>query len=216
MPHVQPFDLIVFGAAGFTGRLVAEAWNAAYGVIGWALPGATPRGQSPLKVTRPGRRPRREVALLIADAPGPVRAGAPGVGFRRSSSRRSATTYRRGSRRPARATRLRRPVPLDGPSASPTPPRAYRVADGVLDARLRLDPVRPRRRLPCRTRRDAARHAARPGQPGTRVLRALSRAALAAACSPPSRRCQSTRPRAHDGRPVRADAGIPRPGAARQ
>ena len=38
----KPFDLIVFGASGFTGRLVAEYLNTAYGIGGelaWAMAG---------------------------------------------------------------------------------------------------------------------------------------------------------------------------------
>jgi short subunit dehydrogenase-like uncharacterized protein len=41
----KPFDLVVFGATGFTGRLVAEYLNASYGVssgLAWAIAGRSP------------------------------------------------------------------------------------------------------------------------------------------------------------------------------
>jgi short subunit dehydrogenase-like uncharacterized protein len=67
-PMPKPLDLIVFGATGFTGRLVAEHLNARYGVDGgvaWAMAG---RNLARLREARRRIGADGEVPLLEADA----------------------------------------------------------------------------------------------------------------------------------------------------
>ena len=62
-------DVIVFGATGFTGRLVAEYLNAIYGVGGevtWAIAG---RNLDKLAEVRDRIGASTALPLLIADAP---------------------------------------------------------------------------------------------------------------------------------------------------
>ncbi len=64
----QPLDLIVFGATGFTGRLVAEYLNATYGVggsVAWAMAG---RSLEKLTRVRDGLGIGPQLSLLVADA----------------------------------------------------------------------------------------------------------------------------------------------------
>lgn len=64
----QPLDLIVFGATGFTGRLVAEYLNATYGVggsVAWAMAG---RSLEKLTRVRDGLGIGPQLPLLVADA----------------------------------------------------------------------------------------------------------------------------------------------------
>ncbi len=73
----KPFDLIVFGATGFTGRLVAEYLHATYGAGGkqaaphvrWAMAG---RNLEKLKEVRQGLGAGDEVPLIVADASSPA------------------------------------------------------------------------------------------------------------------------------------------------
>jgi short subunit dehydrogenase-like uncharacterized protein len=63
-----PFDIIVFGATGFTGRLVAEYLNATYGVGGdvrWAMAG---RSAAKLAEVRDALGIDATLPLLVADA----------------------------------------------------------------------------------------------------------------------------------------------------
>ena len=72
-PAPRPFDLIVFGATGFTGRLVAQYLASSYGPAGpfakeaprWALAG---RSLSKLQALRAELGLGDAVALLVADA----------------------------------------------------------------------------------------------------------------------------------------------------
>ena len=64
----KTFDLIVFGATGFTGRLVAEYLNATYGVGGpvrWAMAG---RSATRLAEVRDALAIDKALPLLVADA----------------------------------------------------------------------------------------------------------------------------------------------------
>ena len=64
----RPYDLIVFGASGFTGRLVAEYLHAAYGTdpnLRWALAG---RSAAKLAEVRDALGLPATVPLLVADA----------------------------------------------------------------------------------------------------------------------------------------------------
>jgi len=64
----RPFDLIVFGATGFTGRLVAEYLHATYGVGGdvrWAMAG---RDRDKLARVRDALSIPQDLPLLVADA----------------------------------------------------------------------------------------------------------------------------------------------------
>lgn len=64
----KTFDLIVFGATGFTGRLVAEYLNATYGVGGtvrWAMAG---RSATKLAEVRDALAIDKALPLLVADA----------------------------------------------------------------------------------------------------------------------------------------------------
>jgi short subunit dehydrogenase-like uncharacterized protein len=64
----KPFDLIVFGATGFTGRLVAEYLNKTYGVGGevtWAMAG---RSQRKLESVRASLGISTDLPVLVADA----------------------------------------------------------------------------------------------------------------------------------------------------
>ena len=64
----MPFDIIVFGATGFTGRLVAEYLNTTYGVGGdvrWAMAG---RSASKLAEVRDALGIDPSLPLLVADA----------------------------------------------------------------------------------------------------------------------------------------------------
>lgn len=67
-PMPRTFDLIVFGATGFTGRLVAEHLNARYGVggeVSWAMAG---RSLARLREVRERIGAGDELPLLEADA----------------------------------------------------------------------------------------------------------------------------------------------------
>jgi short subunit dehydrogenase-like uncharacterized protein len=64
----RPFDLIVFGATGFTGRLVAEYLATTYGVggdVAWAMAG---RSQQKLAEVRDAIHADKSLPLLVADA----------------------------------------------------------------------------------------------------------------------------------------------------
>jgi short subunit dehydrogenase-like uncharacterized protein len=64
----QPFDLIVFGATGFTGRLVAEYLHKTYGegqTVKWAMAG---RSEAKLKRVRDELGIGADLPLLVADA----------------------------------------------------------------------------------------------------------------------------------------------------
>ncbi|GJL96210.1 MAG: saccharopine dehydrogenase [Hyphobacterium sp.] len=64
----RTFDIVVYGATGFTGRLVAEYLNATYGVGGdlkWAMAG---RSASKLKSVRDEMGIPDDIPLVIADA----------------------------------------------------------------------------------------------------------------------------------------------------
>lgn len=66
------FDLVVYGATGFTGRLVAEYLAQQYGVGGdtkWAMAG---RSQAKLENVRDEIGAPRETALVVADASDPA------------------------------------------------------------------------------------------------------------------------------------------------
>ncbi|MFZ5637573.1 MAG: saccharopine dehydrogenase family protein [Pseudomonadota bacterium] len=68
----KPFDLIVFGATGFTGRLVAEYLDATYGVGGdvrWAMAG---RSATKLAEVRDALGIDAALPLLVADAADPA------------------------------------------------------------------------------------------------------------------------------------------------
>lgn len=64
----KPFDLIVFGATGFTGRLVADYLNTTYGVgreVSWAMAG---RNLAKLEQVRRELGIAAKLPLLVADA----------------------------------------------------------------------------------------------------------------------------------------------------
>ena len=66
------FDLIVYGASGFTGRLVAEYLNARYGVGGpvkWAMAG---RSADKLAAVRDEIGAPADTPLVVADAGDPA------------------------------------------------------------------------------------------------------------------------------------------------
>ena len=66
----KPFDLIVFGASGFTGRLVAEYLNTTYGVgrsVSWAMAG---RNLDKLADVRSLIKAPQNLPLLQADQVG--------------------------------------------------------------------------------------------------------------------------------------------------
>ena len=68
----REFDVIVYGATGFTGRLVAEHMLAKYGVGGdvkWAMAG---RSKSKLEAVRTEIGAPADVPLVIADASNPA------------------------------------------------------------------------------------------------------------------------------------------------
>ena len=68
MPEARAFDVIVYGATGFTGRLVAEHMLAKYGVgkgVRWALAG---RSKAKLETVRNEIGAPAELPLVIADA----------------------------------------------------------------------------------------------------------------------------------------------------
>lgn len=68
MPTHRDFDLIVYGATGFTGRLVAEHLLAAYGVsrgVRWAMAG---RSRNKLQAVRDAIGAPAELPLVTADA----------------------------------------------------------------------------------------------------------------------------------------------------
>ena len=63
------FDIIVYGASGFTGRLVAEHLAARYGGggdVNWAMAG---RSQAKLAEVRDEIGAPKETPLVVADAP---------------------------------------------------------------------------------------------------------------------------------------------------
>src|SRR5690349_24469916 len=64
----KAFDLIVFGATGFTGRLVAEYLNATYGVGGEVTWGIAGRNLDKLAEIRELIGAAESLPLLIADA----------------------------------------------------------------------------------------------------------------------------------------------------
>ena len=62
----REFDLVIFGATGFTGRLVAEYINATYGAtINWAMAG---RSKEKLKEVRAEMGIASDVPLIVADS----------------------------------------------------------------------------------------------------------------------------------------------------
>jgi len=68
MADGRTFDVIVYGATGFTGRLVAEHMLATYGVgrdVRWAMAG---RGKAKLEQVRSEIAAPSELPLVIADA----------------------------------------------------------------------------------------------------------------------------------------------------
>src|ERR1700760_4830483 len=68
MNPTAEFDLIVYGATGYTGRLVAEYLGQRYGVGGevtWAMAG---RSQAKLEQVRDELSLSAETALIVADA----------------------------------------------------------------------------------------------------------------------------------------------------
>ena len=68
MQNNRDFDLVVYGATGFTGRLVAEYLNNQYGVNGeikWAMAG---RSQTKLEAVRDEMGIAADVPLVVADA----------------------------------------------------------------------------------------------------------------------------------------------------
>ena len=72
MNEVRPFDVIVYGATGFTGRLVAEHMLATYGVRGsvrWAMAG---RSRTKLESVRAEIGAPADLPLVIADVGDPA------------------------------------------------------------------------------------------------------------------------------------------------
>jgi short subunit dehydrogenase-like uncharacterized protein len=68
MKSSRELDVVVYGATGFTGRLVAEYLNNQYGVNGeikWAMAG---RSQAKLESVRDEMGIAKEIPLLVADA----------------------------------------------------------------------------------------------------------------------------------------------------
>ena len=68
MADARTYDVIVYGATGFTGRLVAEHMLAKYGVgksVRWALAG---RSKGKLESVRSEIGAPTELPLVIADA----------------------------------------------------------------------------------------------------------------------------------------------------
>ena len=66
------FDLIVYGATGYTGRLVAEYLGQRYGVggeVSWAMAG---RSQAKLQEVRDELGLPAETPLIVADADDPA------------------------------------------------------------------------------------------------------------------------------------------------
>jgi len=62
----REFDVVVFGATGFTGRLVAEYLQGQYGSdVSWAMAG---RSQDKLEAVRGEMGVSRDVALIVADS----------------------------------------------------------------------------------------------------------------------------------------------------
>src|SRR5437763_15742352 len=77
-PVMKPsakFDIVVYGASGFTGRLVAEYLAARYrsGDIGWAMAG---RSLDKLAAVRDAIGAPADTPLIAADAGDPVSLGA--------------------------------------------------------------------------------------------------------------------------------------------
>ena len=65
------FDVVIYGATGFTGRLVAEYMNETYGVgndVAWAMAG---RSLEKLKTVRDEMGIPKSVELIVADASDP-------------------------------------------------------------------------------------------------------------------------------------------------
>ena len=66
----REFDVVVYGATGFTGRLVAEYLNGQYGSdVSWAMAG---RSQEKLEAVRDEMGISKDVALIVANSDGPV------------------------------------------------------------------------------------------------------------------------------------------------
>ncbi|MBT6592591.1 MAG: saccharopine dehydrogenase, partial [Porticoccaceae bacterium] len=68
MQSNRELDVVVYGATGFTGRLVAEYLNNQYGVNGdvkWAMAG---RSQAKLESVRDEMGISNDVPLIVADA----------------------------------------------------------------------------------------------------------------------------------------------------
>lgn len=66
------YDVVIYGATGFTGRLVAEYMNATYGVgkdVSWAMAG---RSLDKLKTVRDEMGIPKAVDLIVADASNPA------------------------------------------------------------------------------------------------------------------------------------------------
>lgn len=72
MAGEREFDVIVYGATGFTGRLVAEHMLATYGVgrdVRWAIAG---RSKDKLEAVRDGIGAPSDLPLILADASNPA------------------------------------------------------------------------------------------------------------------------------------------------
>ena len=148
-------DVIIFGATGFTGRLVAEYLNSTYGVGGevtWAMAG---RSLAKLEQVRGLIGAPQSLPLLeaeAADAAGLATLVARRPGRHRRRRALPTPRSRLDHRLCASRHRLRRPVrraSLDGaddPAARC--PGTHQWCPHRLLVRLRLDPVRPWRRVP--------------------------------------------------------------------
>ena len=72
MNSTAEFDVVIYGATGFTGRLVAEYMNTSYGVgkdVNWAMAG---RSLDKLKAVRDEMGIAKSVDLIVADASDPA------------------------------------------------------------------------------------------------------------------------------------------------
>ena len=167
MPDDRDFDIVLFGATGFTGALTAEylARNAPAD-LRWALAGRSPEKLADVRADLAAIDPAlADLELLHADVTDPASladVAAPGPGrdhhgralphVRRAAGRRVCRGRHR-LRRPHRRVRVRRPDVR-------RPPRdraAHRRPDRPR-LRLRLDPARPRARCsPCSTCRRTSR-----------------------------------------------------------
>ena len=65
----REFDVIVYGATGFTGRLVAEYLQNTYGQeVSWAMAG---RSFTKLESVRDEMKISKEITLIVADSSNP-------------------------------------------------------------------------------------------------------------------------------------------------